>query len=131
MSAYKNRVSRTTEQKVLERDTLYDINDNPVAKAEPEISDVQESSSFFGSNRFGGGQGGNQDEQIQLLRQQAEAGDPNAQFQLAQYLYFGNDELGIEAQPLEADRLFQQAAQNNHVGASVNFAIMLINSSLN
>ena len=74
--------------------------------------------------------GGNQmeAEQMQLLRQQAEAGDPHAQFQLGQYLYFGNEDLGVRAQPEEGNRYFRMAADNNHFGASINFAIMLINS---
>jgi TPR repeat protein len=128
LSAYKNRISRKTEQQVLAEGTLHDIHDQPLVDKKKEVDD--NSDDYFKTYKDTGPKASSHDpvEQIQLLRQQAEAGDPNAQFQLGQYLYFGNDELGIEPQPQEADRMFRMAAENNHHAASVNFAIMLINS---
>lgn len=69
-------------------------------------------------------------ERAQFLRQQADAGDPQAQFEYGQYLFFGNDELGIPKQPEEADKYFRMAANSNHRAGSINYAIMLINSRL-
>lgn len=69
-------------------------------------------------------------ERILLLQQRADAGDANAQFELGQNYYFGNEDLGIEPQRDEAMRYFEQAANNNHQQASVDLAVMLLNSRL-
>jgi len=66
-------------------------------------------------------------EQQLLLEQRARAGDREAQFQLAQNYYFGNEEMGIEPQPERAEEYFEMAADNEHPMAAIDMAIMLLN----
>lgn len=68
-------------------------------------------------------------EQFLLLRQRALAGDGNAQFQMGQNYFFGNEELGIQPDNQEAYQWFERAANNNHQQATIDLAIMLLNST--
>ena len=67
-------------------------------------------------------------ERILLLQQRADAGDANAQFELGQHYYFGNEDLGIEPHRGEAMHYYQMAANNNHPEASVDMSFLLLNS---
>lgn len=63
-----------------------------------------------------------------LLEQRAFRGDREAQFQMGHNFYFGNEDLGIEANHDRATEFFRQAANNGHNLAGIDLAIMLLNS---
>ena len=132
-------ISKETEVKSLDEHAQFDINNDVIDKI--KMSKDMRNNQNVGQN---GGEGPRQNDQrdevldpieqplegehAQFIRQQADAGDPQAQFEYGQYLFFGNEELGIPRQPEEADRYFRMAADNNHRAGSINYAIMLINS---
>ena len=132
-------ISKETEVKSLDEHAQFDINNDVIDKI--KMSKDMRNNQNVGQN---GGEGSRQNDQrdevldpieqplegehAQFIRQQADAGDPQAQFEYGQYLFFGNEELGIPRQPEEADRYFRMAADNNHRAGSINYAIMLINS---